>query len=119
MALIKKFNGLPPQESVLRSLSILIDIVKFDVEVFHASIGVSFGVARGAPQFTHRIGCLTVVVAKFWRATADTACELWRSQKTAYHSRKATVKRLTPIFRQDGQLPLIFSLVQRLESPIV
>ncbi|ETN78314.1 hypothetical protein NECAME_10449, partial [Necator americanus] len=37
--LLKKFAPLPATESVLRSLSILIDIVKFDVEVFKASMG--------------------------------------------------------------------------------
>lgn len=42
VALIKKVGVLSPQESVLRSLSILIDIVKFDVEVFKASLGVSY-----------------------------------------------------------------------------
>ncbi|KHJ88359.1 protein tyrosine kinase [Oesophagostomum dentatum] len=38
--LLKKFAPLPATESVLRSLSILIDIVKFDVEVFKASMGL-------------------------------------------------------------------------------
>ncbi|EPB70015.1 protein tyrosine kinase [Ancylostoma ceylanicum] len=40
--LLKKFAPLPATESVLRSLSILIDIVKFDVEVFKASMGVGW-----------------------------------------------------------------------------
>nr|CDJ97249.1 Tyrosine protein kinase domain containing protein [Haemonchus contortus] len=40
--LLKKFSSLSPTESVLRSLSILIDIVKFDVEIFKASMGVGW-----------------------------------------------------------------------------
>ncbi|KAK6041922.1 hypothetical protein COOONC_20573, partial [Cooperia oncophora] len=41
LQLLKKFSSLSPTESVLRSLSILIDIVKFDVEIFKASMGSS------------------------------------------------------------------------------
>ncbi|WKX89470.1 hypothetical protein Q1695_008820 [Nippostrongylus brasiliensis] len=40
--LLKKFSSLTTTESVLRSLSILIDIVKFDVEIFKASMGVGW-----------------------------------------------------------------------------
>uniref|UniRef100_A0A1I7XFE8 receptor protein-tyrosine kinase n=1 Tax=Heterorhabditis bacteriophora TaxID=37862 RepID=A0A1I7XFE8_HETBA len=42
LSLVKKFCSLPVTDSVLRSLSILIDIVKFDVEVFKASIGIGW-----------------------------------------------------------------------------
>ncbi|VDO96491.1 unnamed protein product [Heligmosomoides polygyrus] len=40
--LLKRFASLSATESVLRSLSILIDIVKFDVEIFKASMGVGW-----------------------------------------------------------------------------
>ncbi|KJH51257.1 hypothetical protein DICVIV_02536 [Dictyocaulus viviparus] len=40
--LLKKYASLPATESVLRSLSILVDIVKFDVEIFKASLGVGW-----------------------------------------------------------------------------
>uniref|UniRef100_A0A0K0CXB0 FERM domain-containing protein n=1 Tax=Angiostrongylus cantonensis TaxID=6313 RepID=A0A0K0CXB0_ANGCA len=43
MQLLKKYASLPATESVLQSLSILVGIVKFDVEIFKASMGVGWG----------------------------------------------------------------------------
>ncbi|KAF8368487.1 kin-32 [Pristionchus pacificus] len=41
-SLLKKYAALPHSESVLRSLSILAHIVKYDVEVFKASLGAGW-----------------------------------------------------------------------------
>lgn len=38
-AYIKKFSSTSPNESIIRSLALLLDVVKFDVEVFKASLG--------------------------------------------------------------------------------
>ncbi|CAI4227642.1 unnamed protein product [Auanema sp. JU1783] len=42
LSLLKKFADLPSTDSLLQSLTILIDIVKFDVELFKASLGIGW-----------------------------------------------------------------------------
>ncbi|CAD6184461.1 unnamed protein product [Caenorhabditis auriculariae] len=40
--LIKKLASLSPSDSIVRSLTLLLDVVKFDVEVFKASLGIGW-----------------------------------------------------------------------------